>query len=381
MRNNIMLGILMLFFGGCIKPYEPVFNDDSIEKWVIEGSISNNEGWQEVRISKSSNYQNASFLPVNNCQVKIIDDLGQEFSLQNFEDGSYRVWVASDYLVSGRNYHINVKTPDGNEFKSKPDMMPFPTKINDAYYEIEDISTFDPEVFIRGLKFYIDLNANNEDNEYFRWRITETWEIKSAYPKEFWYDGEIHQYIPPDSSTFYCWITKEYPEIFTLSTSNLDQNLVTNIPLQFVSSQTEKLAILYSFLVEQIALSQGAYNYWRELKKNIDVGEGLYASQPLAIQGNVYNLNDVEESVLGYFSAISISDKRYFIEPIQGLELLFSDKCSPAVLRKGLVEIRPWEYPAYLMSDGGQWIPYILNNECVDCRLRGGVPEKPEFWP
>lgn len=383
MRNKLLLGILILLMGSCIKTYDPDFKDDSIEKWVIEGSITNQEGWQEVRISKSSSYNAAYFFPDDDCQVKIINEAGDVFQLENEGEGLYRVWISSEYLIPGTSYHLNVITSDGEEFESVPDLMPPPNVLQDATYAIEDMPTLEPEVFIRGLQFYIDLNEMEESSQFYRWRIRETWEFISAYPKEFWYDGEIHRYVPPDSSTYYCWATEEYPEIFTLTTQHLQENQVNDIPLHFVSTQTEKLDRLYSYFLEQISLSEDAYNYWEQLRKNVSVGEGLYASQPTAIPGNISNVNDTDESILGFFSATSVSSKRYFIEPIEGLELDFSNHCSPAFLRKGLREIRWYEYPAFLMTsdDGTTWIPYMFNNECIDCRLRGGKTEKPDFWP
>lgn len=382
MRNKILMGILILILGACIKTYDPEFKNDSVSKWVIEGSITNQEGWQEVRISKTSSYNTAYFFPDNYCQVKIINESGDVFDLDNEGDGLYKVWISSEYLVPGTSYHLHVVTSDGEQFESTPDRMPPPNILQDAYYVIEDKPTLDPGIFIRGLQFYIDLNEIGGNNQYFRWNITETWEFHSAYPKQFWYDGEVHEYIPQDSSTYFCWATETYPQIFTLTTEHLDESFVKDIPLHFVSSETEKLAILYSYLIEQISMSEEAYNYWEQLKENVNIGEGLYASQPMAIQGNISNVANPDEGVLGFFSATSISSKRYFIEPIDGLELFFSDRCSPAFLRKGLREIRWYEYPAYLMSssDGNDWIPYLLNNECVDCRLRGGKTEKPDFW-
>jgi len=383
MRNKILMGILILILGACIKTYEPEFKNDSVSKWVIDGSITNQEGWQEVRISQSSSYGSAFYFPIDDCQVSIFDDLGQEFQLENVGDGNYGIWLSSEYLVPGRFYYLRVTTSDGKVFQSNPDQMPDSSQMQQTNFEIEDHPTLDPEIFIRGLQFYIDLNDIGGSNQYFRWNITETWEFHSAYPKQFWYDGEVHEYIPRDSSTYFCWTTETYPQIFTLTTERLDESFVKDIPLHFVSSETEKLAILYSYLIEQISMSEEAYNYWEQLKENVNVGEGLYASQPMAIQGNISNVDNPDESVLGFFSATSVSSKRYFIEPIDDLELFFSDRCSPAFLRKGLREIRWHEYPAYLMpsSDGNNWAPFILNDECVDCRLRGGKTEKPDFWP
>ena len=381
-NKSILLIGLLLILGGCIKPYYPKFNEDSIQKWVVEGMISNQEGWQEVRISISSSYFIAEFVGVEDCEVEIWDDLNQKFTLEEVNKGIYRVWMSQEYLVPGRSYKLHVKTSDGNILESTFDQMPVGPEISDTYFEIKDLPTSEPDEWLSGIQFYTDLNAGEDDSRYYRWRVTETWEYESAYPKEYYYDGEIQRYVPPDSSQYYCWDTEQIDEVFTITTENLSENTFTKIPLHFVSSKTDQLSKLYSIFVEQIALSEEAFVYWDQLRKNISVGEGLYASQPLAIKGNISNVNNPDQSILGFFQASSISSKRFFVESVEGLELDFSNSCSPAVLRKGLLEIKPRDYPAYLMtSESGNWLPIIFNYECVDCTLRGGSTEKPDFWP
>jgi hypothetical protein len=45
----------------------------------------------------------------------------------------------------------------------------------------------------------------------------------------------------------------------------------------------------------------------------------------------------------------------------------------------GWREFGPEDYPVYYLYVQG-W-PMILNDECVDCRLSGGVNIKPDYWP
>jgi hypothetical protein len=244
-----------------------------------------------------------------------------------------------------------------------------------------DLPTNEPDEWIKGIQFYTNLNADESQSKYYRWQITETWEFHSAYPKEFYYDGEINHISPPDYSTFYCWTTRPLDEIFTLSTQGLSENSYTKFPLHYVSNTTERLSVLYSFMIHQIALSEDAYNYWDQLRINNTIGEGLYSGQPLAIKGNYTNTSHSDQNVLGFFQASSETNKRVFVAPIESLELDYSDKCSPSVLRMGLVEITPNMYPAWLMESHGFWTMKLMNDECVDCTLRAGKTEKPSFWP
>ncbi|NOR86101.1 MAG: DUF4249 family protein [Bacteroidales bacterium] len=378
--RTIIYMIIVLAFSGCIKPYEPNFDDGVVQKYVVQGMIDNQEGWQTVRVSKSTSVSNPSLITVDGCQVEIVDEIGQKFELSLFDRGEYRVWMSSEYLVPGRAYQLIVITPEGEILQSSFDRMPLETDLEDVFYEIETLPTNDPEVWTHGIQFYTNLNAGENNSRYYRWKINETWEYHARFPKEFYYDGQVQQIIPPDSSQMYCWANQDVDEIFTLSTANLDENSFQNFPLHYVNTSSDRLAILYSMLISQIALSEEAYIYWDQLRIN-NIDGGLYSSQPIAVKGNIENISRPDQDVLGFFQASSIASKRIFIEPIDELELYFSDGCSPALLWRGFIELTPDTWPAYLMTFEGNWSFVYLNYECVNCELMGGITERPLYWP
>lgn len=373
--------IVLLILASCIKKYDPKFKDNATQKYVVQGMVSNKEGWQEINISISSSLIQLGYIPVENCQVEIIDDKNHQFDLEEYEKGKYRVWMNQEYLVIGRSYKTRVVLPNGDILESAYDQMPTGPEIDDVFFQIKDLPTNEPDEWIQGIQYYTNLKGNDEQSRFYRWQITETWEFHSAYPKEFYYDGEINHIFPPDYSEYYCWTTRVLDEIFTLSTQSLSENEYSKLPLHYVSNTSERLSVLYSFMLRQIALSEAAYQYWDQLRINNTIGEGLYASQPLAIRGNILNTTQADLEVLGFFQASSETSKRIFTEPLEGLELDYSNKCSPVFLRKGLIEITPDMYPAWLMEDKGYWSPFLMNNECVNCTMRGGKTEKPSFWP
>ncbi|NOR86102.1 MAG: DUF4249 family protein, partial [Bacteroidales bacterium] len=116
MKQNLLhiIIILLLGFTSCIKPYEPDFKSEAIQKYVVEGMVSSEEGWQTVTVSISSTANSPMFIPLANCYVEIIDELGQKFELNYVENGQYRVWMSSEYLVPGRAYQTRVITSEGD---------------------------------------------------------------------------------------------------------------------------------------------------------------------------------------------------------------------------------------------------------------------------
>jgi len=253
--------------------------------------------------------------------------------------------------------------------------------VDSVYYIRKDLPTNITGQVISGIQFYVDLDGGNINSRFFRWEAIETWEYHVDYPREWYYDGSVHHISPPDYSRKVCWATQLVKNIYTLSTEDLVQNKYDRLFLHFVDNHTSRLKYGYSLLINQFALSEAAYSYWDQMRINSSEQGGLYEKQPLSISGNLHNNTNPDQKVLGFFSASSVESKRIFIRNVENLELDFPTFCTPGVLRKGLIEISPEDYPAFLMgNDKGYW-NVQLANECVDCLSIGGINIKPDFWP
>lgn len=382
-RNLVVFLVLILSFSSCIKRFTPSISENAANKYVVQGMVGSIEGWQMVYVSRTSSIDLALYIPVNNCEISILDDEGNSFSLDQFDEGSYRVWMDESDLVAGRSYKVIIDTPTGDIIESDFDTMyEGPEEMGDVYYELADVQTDDPEVLLRGIQFYTDFSASEEDAIYYRWKCTQTFEYKALYPLEFYYDGIVHQVSPPDWSKNVCYKTEVVEGIFTLSTINLTTKEYPGFPLNFVQNTSNRLAIMYSLMVEQSSISLAAFNYYDKLRINLEQSGGLYTSQPLAVKGNLINTSNEENEVLGFFQASSVAYKRIFVEaPVPGLTLDYEENCSINPLWLGLFEIPPREYPAFLYTVDGQWSPITMSPNCVDCRYSGGVLMKPDYWP
>lgn len=379
--NLIISLIILINLWACIKPFTPELRETSLEKYVVQGMVSNQAGWQEVNVSLNSSVNEPVYIPIDFCEVKIIDDQNNIFVLDQLGAGDYKVWMTSDELIVGRGYKVKVTTEDGLVLESEFDYIPNGPEVGDINYEIEQHHVDYPEGWLKGIQFYMNMVGENSDSRFYRWKLTETYEYHSVYPLEFYYDGEVQQISPPDSSEMVCYKTDLVDEIFTLSTANFTSNTINGFPLHYVENTTPKLGVLYSLLIEQMALSQDAYIYWDQLRQNNEEQGGLYATQPLAVKGNIKNISSPKFEVLGFFQASFISKKRIFVEPKPEFELDYSDRCYPESLRFGFIEISPYDYPAYLFSAEGFATATVLNEECIFCTRRGGVTQKPDFWP
>ncbi len=374
-------GLLLLGLASCISPFSPDIDANDENKYVVNGQVILGDSLQTVNVSRTSILLQPRYDPVPGCQVIIVDDQGNAFYLADRGDGNYQGVIDSVYLVPGKTFRVRITVPEGDILQSDPDTLHSGGAITNAYYVREDRERNNAQQFLSGIQFYVDIAGGDTDSRYYRWDEIETWEYHTPYPLEWYYDGTVHQVIPPDYSRMVCWKTVKVPEIYTLSTRYLAQNRFAGFPIHYVTNRTDRLAIGYSVLIRQYALSEAAYLYWEQQKRNSQLEGGLYEKQPFAVAGNLHNITHPEKAILGFFGAASLDQKRLFVWPIPDLELNFNDYCSIDLLRFGFKSIRPSDYPAYLTGNHETWFPYIMSYECVNCLSLGGINVKPGFWP
>lgn len=378
-RIPLLILALLAMASACIKPYAPEIQSRDLNKYVVTGQVTAGDSTQTVNVSRTSSISDPKYIPVSGCTIIIFDDKGNEFPLTEKGNGDYFTVINPDFLIPGVSFRIEVTIPSGDLIRSEFDKLSDCPAVDSIYYIRKDIPGNKPGQFTRGIQFYTDLNTTASYSRYYRWETTETWEYHTDYPLEWYYDGTTHQVVPPDYSRNVCWSTYKIPDIFTLSTADQDENKYNMLPLHYVNNRTSRLMYGYSLLIKQYSLSEAAYVYWDQLRINGSQEGGLYTTQPLPIQGNMYNVTNPSEGVLGYFGATSMKSKRIFIQNVPGLVLDFSTGCS--LERPPWGPVPPDEYPIYLVKDSNGQTIYHITEDCINCLLYGGTTVKPSFWP
>ncbi|MBN2638502.1 MAG: DUF4249 domain-containing protein [Bacteroidales bacterium] len=383
-RIKIIIFILILLFliTSCIDPYTPQIRSSDINKYVVMGEVNSSDSLQTVNVSLTSQIGDPEYVGVTGCNVTIVDNSGHTFSLSDQGNGSYLGRIDPQYIVSGTSFKVNIRTSDGETLESDYDTVSSCPPIDTVYFKITSkYSNNQINNATRGIQLYVDLNANASESHYYKWKLTETWEYRSKWPIEWYYDGTVHHVFPPDYSKMVCWKTDIIPDVLILNTSNLTQNSYKEFPLNFVGNSSSRLEYGYSLLIVQQALSKSAYEFWDRMKLNNNSDGGLYEKQPLTVKGNIHNLNSTGKEVLGYFGASRSYSKRIFISNVDSLELNITGYCNIRILKYGIREILPFEYPVYLVGDAEKYYNLAYTSECVNCLLLGGTNIKPSFWP
>ncbi len=375
----VSITILILLMQSCVDRYFLNEYVKFVPRIVVDAFLDDLIPIQEIKISLSSNPDMPNKKPLSDCIVIVKDKFGNAFEFKEVPNnlGNYKSAVDLNVWKVGAHFQLYLETPDGDIYTTKfQEIKPCP-EIDSVYYVIERKPTSDPDITEDGLQFYLNLVANETYDRYYKWVLEETWEYHSSFVKKMYNDasGVFHN-GPVDSSNFICYKTRYVSDLFTVSTKGFIQNKYERYKLHFVNDHTQKLLYRYSILVKQYSINEEEYLYWKNIKENDQQSGGVYSKQPAQVEGNIFNLSDSTDKVLGYFSISSIKTKRIKVRGVKELSFENVPYCT------GILDGQDTP-PTYFinMSNGkGGYILAFVNDECVICTLLGGTTEVPDFW-
>jgi hypothetical protein len=395
----IILTSLVMIVLSCISPFEPNYQGEN-NLLVVDGSLIKGLETQVINISRSASISQTEYRPVENCQVKIMDDSENEFIFTEESKGKYVANIDDALLTYDTRYKLMFSTPAGENYESDYQILLKTAPIDSIYRFKEFHYIADSAKYSRGLQFYVDLNAPDDATAYYRWQIEETSEIRAIYRIYGVYDGQtikLDTHKWPSDSLYYCWNSEVAKGIYTYSTNNLSHNIVKKIPLHFKPYYSQDLTIKYCATVRQYALNEDAYYYWHQKEIELNESGQIYTTQPSQIKSNISNINDPDEKVLGFFWVSSCTKSHVFEEnpfvrnPVgpESCDIygICTDKEEELVslLYNVIKAIKRFpEPPVYITvlinPYNGDMCAYLSNDECIDCRMMGGTNHKPDFW-
>lgn len=374
MKIKYTLILLILLLTGCRESFMPAY-DDYRSALVVEGMITNQPGPYTVKLSKTQPVGEDELVPYSGCSVQLREKNGETETLTELDSGIYCSTENGIQGEVGKAYRITITTPQGNSYQSDFEKIRTPTPIDSVYAETEyHKSNIYPEG-LPGYQFYIDTKRAPNDSTYIYWKMIETYEYTSDFKISAVYRNFRFEPFPSDS-LYRCYKTQPVKNIFTTNTSGLDAARVERQPLHFVGTDNRKLMCRYSLLVKQLTISEACYRYWENLNEQLSEEDFLFGKQPYQIEGNIYNPDNPQEVVRGYFLVGGVDQKRTFLDPPR-VDFVYPS-CALDFEIGRVSYLPPIVWPIYLKEVGGQYGK--ANKECFDCRLRGGTLDKPIFW-
>ena len=383
MKNTILYFSLFMCIANCKKAYNPPAITALNNYLVVDGFI--NMAPNSVTTYTLTRAKNLGDTTINiaelNAQVLIKSNTGAIYPLVDIN--STGIYSSNTILLSNTNaYQLLITTTDGNQYESElvtPKKSPLIDSITWKQTDEEDVSIF--------------AHTHDDENKtkFYKWNYIETWEY-NARLLSYWGEenGRIF-FLDSTTQMNRCWSNATSTAVITGTTIALNQDVISKAPITTIIKADKKIKIRYSILVQQLALEEAAYNYWRIIEKNSQKLGTLFDLQPAQLKGNIRCTNILKEPVIGFISATTITEKRIFINNNQLYNwptIVTEIPCETLVLPVNPSDQFAYNYfdpsfAPYYFSSGSFSVPrglVITRKECIDCRLKGGSNVKPLFW-
>lgn len=388
--NNkfLLYFILAVVLIDCKKPYNPPAITSPGSYLVVEGVINAGSDSTIIKLSRTVNLSSGTTNnPETGAIVAVQSSTNASYPLVETSTGSYA--VAGLNLDITKTYRISIKTSNNQQYLS--DLVP--VKVTPP------VDSVGFTVQSNGIQLYVNSHDPNNNTHYYMWNYAETWQFHAKYSSSYITNGTAIVPRTLDQLVYSCFANDASSTILLGSSAKLSQDVIYQSPLTTVSSTSEKLETKYSILVNEYALTSDAFNFYTNLKKNTEQLGSIFDAQPSEIAGNIHNVSNPNEPVVGYISACTVQSKRIFIANAQlptSWEATYPYDCQlDSIWFDVPKSIPPYnEVAAYLIPLGSGTIPvaaYYLpgspnpagylsaDQECVDCTLRG-TKTPPSFW-
>jgi len=335
----------LLFFDSCIELLDVKF-DEEVKVLIVEGEITTLPGPQKVRLSRSARFDR-SVLPVNDARVIIRDQGGNDIILTEeihsffdpslnqivyFNSGVYAT-VNNFSAEIGKSYTLLVTTASGIEFTSLPEKIIPATEIVGLHAEFTKIPLIN-NGFASGFNIYVTIQDRAEEQNFYMWKNTGIYQI-TTHPEDHVDVTQMTSIepipIPKDCCTT-CWVDEVGADkyIRVLSDNNVNGNLLID-QAAFIEDDRMRFRVKYMVRIEQHTINRDAFQYFNLLRDQLSINGDIFDPPPATLRGNMINLNNPDENVIGYFRASDVKIDSMFLTYQMLIEprpiLKFNDDC------------------------------------------------------
>lgn len=327
---------------------EPSDFDDYL---VVQGFIDDDFGPHNIRITRvtkfASRRDGGAANILKGAEVRIINQDGLSTVLKKDLVTEKRkncriffVEVSTDYRTSetfkgtiGDTYFLEIITKEGKTYRSTPQkMLPTPPidSLDVAFKEIPSLDRIVPD---SGVEVFASWQDPPEEENFYFWRVNGIYKIFTPDLS----DGTRCCMYDTDGGAMNCWIleTNLLGNELAFSDRQVNGQKVT-MPVGLVEDNGfrfgDKFFVpddkLYYVEVEQYMMSKEAFEFNEKAKILGSINGEVFDPPPLRVRGNIFNIDNLEENVIGYFGAYSKQTNEIFIpRSLLKFTQLFPDPC------------------------------------------------------
>jgi len=352
--------VVILVFITCVQEIDFSKENTGQNTLVVSGTFTDGPGPHILRLTRPGNIDKQAFKPVPGALVSLSDDQGNRYDYQeilSLSDTTLFYQLDNVQGIAGREYQIEIRLPDGETYRSRPEKMPQRVLIDSVAVRAEYFTSINANGTIVKEPFaYLYAHTTSPaqtTGNYLRWDAEAVYIFNEVL--------KIYHPIPPPQKQ--CFIPSRLSDqLVPLADLNIYQPgaaIITQVGKRRIDRSFEHRI---GFLVHQRAISREAYEYWQKIGQLISPTGTIFDVPPARVYGNVENETDPDRPALGYFEVSAVDTARVFTRN----GLLGDDF---------LLQVNP-----YCNYDWSKWPP-VNHPECDNCLLlEGSTLQKPEWW-
>ncbi|WP_460983806.1 DUF4249 domain-containing protein [Spirosoma fluminis] len=351
MRLWVLLLVSVALLGGplaCVDS-EDLTLRSKLDILIVEGTVTNLVEPMKIRLNRSRPDQTLGrsiIFPVTKAKVSVVVDSTETITCHETVDGTYQ--LPSDFKGQvGHAYQLQFTLSDGTRYVSTQQIMqPVPpvARVTSEFNTASVLPVID-ENYTGGHDVYADILDPVDVRNYYRWDWTlyeqQEWcrscagGIYAVNAVELLSRSLYQSTDQPYEDCFYppvgsqaqnqlrnaifdypcrtkCWeILQSHDDINIFNDQYSNGGLIVRRPVAHIPYYQNKPCIVH---IRQGSLTKDAYQYFNLLAQQTQKTGGLADTPPAIPAGNIHNVANSNEAVVGYFTASAVFIKPHYID-------------------------------------------------------------------
>lgn len=316
-----LIYILLLLPVACIDPFKVALPEGQ-QLLTIEGIIHTGAGPHTIILTRSATYGSvfqALIRPVSGATVVIRDNEGRITFLEEDQNSRGNYTTPTGFRAEiGKSYTLQIQTVEGKVYTSLPERVESVPQIENITLKTVTVPVEGETNPRSGVQLISEINDPADQKNFYFWRLSPVVHVLEARPDLFTPRPSPEfpdRIVFPKPCCAICYRTEitGNQSVFIAQDDNFN-GLTTRIPAAFIEDNGLRFVSKLRVDLKQYAVSQEAYRFLRLVKQQAEINGSIFDPPPATIRGNMINLENPDEVVLGYFMAAGESSRRIYID-------------------------------------------------------------------
>jgi hypothetical protein len=289
---------------------------------VVDGQITQKNTLHKLYLSRTTSYGYVKRNHVTGAEVRLYDETG--FYESYYEDPvNEYYYLLGDQLerTPGKTYHVEIRINENSLYRSIPQLMPDVLEADSVSVRgeaVEEINDTGLLVEKRYVNVYITTPVNKENQD-----VNLIWRMDHVYS---FTELKCHPLHTPKV----CYIKKPVlnNELAIFTSENIEGGVLANHRVARIRLLPDwEYYEKHFYNVAQHSITSEAYEYWNMINRIAQPTGSIFDTPPAPIPGNIYRVDDPEETVLGFFEVSAVDTVRTSTNYADFRPLVIVDRC------------------------------------------------------